>query len=323
MQQLEQSPPAARHHPSVTCERAVALRGDAAASWLRGRGFEVSECVGVLQLFADEVAVKGFAVRRMWFTGVRLEQHPRALTDRDAVATYIVDGDGVVGDAHGASEVRQGALVLRPRIDPGFIRGTSPMAIIQVESDWMRLSPAAPGGAIRLELSDAVAQIFVSVVTATLNSTIAPSDRGFSSVCTSIEFALAAAVSNDRPRIEYQGTSFAKQRLYEQATALIDTRFGDASLTVASIASELSVSKAYLQRAFKGAGISPMHYLQRVRALNARSAIEARGATRPAQVAKIAKESGFTRASTMRAVVARELRSLPDGGVRDGAGPVE
>jgi AraC-like DNA-binding protein len=320
MRRAQQSAPAGHLQPPGASERGLAVRGDAAASWLLQRGVVVSECVGVLQLFADEIAVEGFVVRRMWFTGARFDQQSRVLTARDVVATFVVEGEGEFGGTHDRADAGRGALMLRSRSDAGFIRCTGPMAIIQVESDWIRLSPDGPRGTVRLELSDAFAQIFVSIVTATLNSSIEPADRGFASVCRSIEFALAAALSHHRPRIEYQGSSFAKRRLYEQATALIGTRFSDPSLTVAAIATELSVSKAYLQRAFKDAGISPMQYLRRVRAINARAAIQAQGATRPAHLAMIAKQNGFSSASTMRAVVARALRPQPGGDADDGAG---
>lgn len=291
-------------------ERGVALRGPAAAAWLERRGFEVSDVDGVLQVFADEVSVGGFELRRVWVTSCRLARRSTRVPGRELVATLFVDGDGTVSDPHGpAGDLGPGVMVLRPLTDEFSIAWSQPVAFIQIESEWHRVSPGGVVGPLPLTLPDSFAHVFVSVATAILNSTISPDDRGFSEVRRSVESALAAGLANQRRTIEYQSSSFAKRRLFERATALIDARYGDPSLTLANLSAELSVSGAYLQRAFRGAGTTPIRYLQRVRATNARASIEATGTADPAVVAAIASRNGFNSASIMRAVVAREFGS--------------
>ncbi|NQX29880.1 helix-turn-helix domain-containing protein [Microbacteriaceae bacterium VKM Ac-2854] len=290
-------------------ERQLALQNEEAVSWLEHRGFQVHSYTRPFHVFTDEIRQDDFVLRRVWFTAAHASRAADTGPERRFEASLVIEGDGTVDiDRAGAIGLGAGQLLLRTRAVPLEVRTTQPAAVIQVESKWDRLTHLGSAPTEPFEANEEYASVFATLATAILNSTIGPTDGGFTALRRAVEAALSAIVADPLTGIRQRMASAAQWTLYQRAVTLIAARADDAALDVSVLASELAVSKQYLQRAFRAAGTSPMRYLRLVRATNARALLDANPAAGRDDLEAIAHQTGFNTVETMNDVITRELR---------------
>lgn len=289
-------------------ERGVAIQGDAAVQWLVDRGFDVLARRPSLQLYGDEVAHLGFVLRRTWTSGFSVLLPPTAAPSGQFLAAFMIDGHATINrKGGGLSPFTAGQLLVRDRREALSLASSEPMAFIHIESHWDRLLDVGHVGSEPIDVANGFAQIFTTLTTVVLNSSASPEDGGFGHLRRAIESTLSAALIQNTTAPEWSSTSAAQRRLFRRAADFIAARADDPTLTLNDIVQELAVSKTYLQRAFRAANTTPMRYLQRVRAANARALISSHRTTGRAELERIAHQAGFNSIETMRSVIAREL----------------
>ncbi|NQX29971.1 helix-turn-helix domain-containing protein [Microbacteriaceae bacterium VKM Ac-2854] len=289
-------------------ERGVAMHNDAALNWLAGRGFQPHEPAPTLHLFADEVAQSGFLLRRFWVSGLSATVRADPAARDRFTATFALEGEAVIdGHLPDAAMLGSGMLLVRDCSQPLRIDSVGPLALIQIESEWSRLLGIDRAGDRPILAAESFAQIFASLATVVLNSSVTPSDGGFGYVRRAIESTLSAVLIQSAATSADAITSSAQRRLFQRAAAYIESNAENPDFSLEDITRYLAVSKTYLQRAFRAAGTTPLRYLQRTRAQNARALMSAHPFTARTDLERIARQTGFNSLETMRSVIAREL----------------
>ncbi|NQX29866.1 helix-turn-helix transcriptional regulator [Microbacteriaceae bacterium VKM Ac-2854] len=293
-------------------ERNVSRIAEAAADWLSIRGWGVQSDLRTLQLFGDEITNGDFTIRRFWLTPATLIRRSAPNTAGIVEATLVIEGLGSTADSEsGVAPFEVGALLLSEPSEPLALTLAEPTALIQIETRAARIP--APLSLHRVlhhaEELNGARSVLASIVTALLNSTIEPQAAEFPYFEASLEAALAAVILEADTEVAHPGSP-SERALFRRATTLIGTRFADPTFSLDTIASQLGVSKPYLQRVFRVAGTTPLQSLQRARAQRAEQLLATQPRGGRDDFEKIARQSGFPNARTMRDVL-RRLKNPP------------
>ncbi len=257
--------------PAPTTPR-IAFLGSAAQRWFASRGWWAHPLAGSepFRVFADEVSIASFVVRRVWHTAAVLTPTtPTSARDLQPAVLLQVEGSVTVDTASSTPVTLSpgGAVLLPPGIVPAF---QSPQSSARIEVRARPRLPAARGTRRILTAGAPTTswRLLANTVNAFLNCDVDTEADSFTAIQSAIEYlatalaveiALNAQDTDDPPLMN----SFA--RLRSRSDRIIYRNADSASFTVARLAAELGVSRSYLARAYAEADTTPSERIRTVR----------------------------------------------------------
>lgn len=286
-----------------------------AISWLAERGFAVVQHDKPFHLTADEQDHAGFALRRIRISSCTIALQQGAVNDAFC-AILVIDGILVTSEEEFPDITYPPRSMLFRKLDHRtIVEIRRPSTLIQVTSESARIIPSgripkattAPIFPIRSVLDP-----FVAYAIAALNFPLPPYHPAFRTHRRAVEAMVSAIVMADDLLVERNPRTSTQQQLLNRAQAVISTRMDDPSLTLTSIAKELSVSNVHLIRAFSGTGTTPMRYLRELRAAEAIAVLYGLGDLPKDQARELAaRRAGFPTTRAMMDAIRREYGSAP------------
>ena len=246
-----------------------------------------------------------FVVRRLWISAA--SGRWASLQPDITQITVVVEGalmirtgrqENRLGSGHAVQQTEGGGIAVESRV---------PVAFLQIETRSIPRTLVSIGeeAALVLQAHPALREMLVGQISATVNAVLEPSAAEFAYVKRSIEYAAMALLVGSAPQGNPTGSS-SERRLYRRAVELIAVRAADPRLTLDDVAGELSISRSYLQRVFRGTGSTPLGYLRRTRAAFARDLLHDKWVTDQDELDSIAGQAGFSSARAMREALRRE-----------------
>lgn len=249
----------------------VALDGDAAHGWLRARGYIALDPHRELHLVADELSYDDFVIRRGWFTSLSVIRRPVA--DRGRVTCNVfLGGESAVERVEETARTTPGTVVFHDDADLVSFTSSSPVLVIQMETEWSRIQFPDAAGALSgkpLVGDGRSLDVLVAFANTILDSTLDPESSGIGALRTALEACASAVAASSAAPHNRAATSIKKWDLYREAASLIIANSGDPDFHVATLSESLQVSRRRLSHAFTEADTTPTQYLRRLRALNA------------------------------------------------------
>lgn len=284
----------------VVIERGVGATGRAAASWLHANGFDVVEDPPTGRVFADVVRSDGLTVARMWHSFSRLRTRDHDAVD-DLAITLVLEGSlGVVAGpaqftvAKGEGYLRRAGVGVT--LETGGSTGTIEIAL--GEDFERRFELCGLWGALALPATGST-RFLVASSNAFL-SAFPTAGPGWHLWMLALE-AITAGTLLEAGRSAAM-TSRAEADIVRQARRIIHERCTDQALTVATLASHVSISERRLFEAFAAAGSTPRAEIERARLLVVRRLAAGRS-THLLDWEDVAGRTGFRSSRSLRAAL--------------------
>ncbi|KTR96332.1 hypothetical protein NS220_02605 [Microbacterium testaceum] len=250
----------------------VALLGAAAQRWFTTRGWHAEPLAGSdpLRVFADEVSVDSFMVRRVWHTAAVLTPiAPRLAAEPQPGILLQVEGDLTV-DSFVSDPVRLsagGSARIGPGILPAY-RAPQSTARIEVRSRSRLATAREVQGVLAVDTLTSSWRLLANTVNALLNGEVDTDADSFTAVQSAIEYLASAVASEIAPVVppaERDTTTTAFTRLRLRSEHVIHRHANSPEFTVAVLADKLGVSRSYLARAYVGTDTTPSERIRAVR----------------------------------------------------------
>ena len=279
------------------------LRDDDAATWFRERGLEVAD-EKLLYVAANELRTDEFRFVRVWhsaasITTKRMHEKARLLVQ--------VEGESLIRSDTLESTLGPGGIAILPAHIPFSIVSTQNVGRYELHFDLGNLSDQISqhlrGGVVYPQVTSAYRDILIGAGNSALNSTTAPSDRGYAGFRTAItSLATAMLIEEvesrkllDRSRIETLDFA-ARQVIIENATV--------PGFSVSHLAQTLGISTRRLQMVFSYSGTTPKQAITEERVRRAQALLDPEGGTRRLTRKDIARLSGFRDVGALRRALA-------------------
>lgn len=291
-------------HPSPDrSPREDVLTARAASDWLAERGTTGD---GPSHLIADEVAVPGFRVARVWHTASTLV---RAATPGVRFAVVVADGDADATQGGVTRRLGSGDLLVAADSGPLTLRIDDRIARFEFEvrTAGTGVSPAVTevldAGAVVADAAPSFRPVLLAAVNAAFNAGLDSDAAGFASFRLATTSLLTGLLEEAfAPRLE--GRSRRESVLYARALDAVAVHAADPEFSAAALARTLAVSDRHLRRIFHGRGTTPAAALRDARLARARALLVAPASATEGDVARMA---GFRTARALkRAAVLRD-----------------
>ena len=278
----------------------VYAEGEAASAWLADRGWRAEPVESPLRVFADELVTPEGVLRRVWHSAAVLRS---VQTDSRgfgfAQARLLLALQGPLGS------VRPPGLVLAAASQVLTFATTTgaawaEMLVRNEEHEWI-----ADTDRVLIDDGPEVPTVawttLTSMIITLLNSEESIDEPVLSLMRQATEHAAAALLVERRlNRSGGGGASSARDRLIDQAEAIIREYATDPEFTVEVLALRMNLSRRYLSKLLSARGDSPQ---QRIRKERLRVATRLLSGREPAVVASIgeaARRSGFPSPRALR-----------------------
>jgi len=284
-------------HPSPDrSPREDVLTARAASAWLAERGTTGD---GPSHLIADEVAVPGFRVARVWHTASTLV---RAATPGVRFAVVVADGDADATQGGATRRLGSGDLLVAADSGPLTLRIDDRIARFEFEvrTAGTGVSPAVTevldAGAVVADAAPSFRPVLLAAVNAAFNAGLDSDAAGFASfrlATTSLLTGLLEEAFADRLGARSAGAA----RLHRRALDAIALQAADPDFSTAALARALAVSDRHLRRIFEQEGSTPTGALREARLARARALLSTDAPLPSHEVARLA---GFRSSRALR-----------------------
>ncbi|KQQ06287.1 MULTISPECIES: helix-turn-helix domain-containing protein [unclassified Rathayibacter] len=288
--------------------RTVALRGDAAAEWLRERGQE-PQSADDLRIFGDEIRFGAFRLARLRHSPL----HARVRIPPGIVrVVLVVEGDARIAasDARAAADVGPGDSFVVVGPASGEYRALEAVARYEIDVSVLEvpagvLRGIGEGVALHPDASPCRAMIMA------LTNTVLNSDADHATAAGPLSSAVASLVSGllvDAVSARSRKEPARAPESYSRALGVILGRARDQRFGVAELAEAVNLSSGYLRKVFAAHGSRPSEAIEQARLAIAQRHLAATGSPRRTR-AEIATMSGFSSARALSDALARQQRS--------------
>jgi AraC-like DNA-binding protein len=286
-------------------------RGANARSWAADRGWVIDPSAGAIELLTREFRAEQFSVS-LTRTATPATSVP-ARRPGNFLFAMVVSGelrvhlDGARAEDGAVRTVRQGAVLVADGSAPLHVEPVGTATVLTVQSAWSRTrtidhsTRILPGADREARELRRILLALVTPVMAASETSVVGQVRHLRSAIESI----VSAVIDQADLVRPTGATSAERDLLNRAILLLQNAAADPTFSTDELSRALGVSKAYVQRAFRRAGTTPLRYLAGVRAQTATRLLEERAVTRRTELEAIAHEAGFASVRSMRACIRR------------------
>lgn len=300
-------PVLASNRPTVPLWRRVGAvghvyaEGEAASGWLAERGWHVEPIESPLRVVADELVTPDGVLRRVWHSGAAVRSE-RTSADRFAptrVRLLLV----LQGSLNGIQP--PGLMLARVDRPLAFETPTAAawaeMLVGNADHEWM-----ADGDGIHVDRGTArptAAWATLTSMLITLLNSEEPTDEPVLALMRQATEHAAAALLVER-RLSNSGggggDSSARERLVDQADALIREYATDPDFTVEALARRMNLSRRYVSKLLSETGDTPQRRIRRERLRVATRLLSGRDPAVAASIEEAARLSGFPSPRALR-----------------------
>lgn len=278
-------------------DRAVGLRGAAAAEWFSGLGFTDVQASD-LRLVADAYRDVQIAFARVWrsasaYSSAELEEeHPLG---PGIAITIVTDGDLTVSVPHGELTLHPGDAVLRMSSQVLAFENRAPVASIELEAGGLiasRFGSGSDPSPQHIEAGSPTLRAASVLVNELLSSAPSSPDPLSGRKLIAVE-ALVTDLLDHSLGDRVTGVTPATRHLIWQAKRIIAASYSTPSFSVRDLARQMNVTERRLQMAFSAIGTTPLTELRFARASAAEMLIRTYDGVTRAELEEIAERVGL------------------------------